>query len=182
MGYEIQESGRTRHLRITIHPDGRVVITKPLHISNRAVETFVIKRRAWIDQTLARLKKQETKYGPPLTLPRPRRNSTAYKEARSKTRTLVTERLSNFNKIYNFTYGTISIRDQKTRWGSCSAKGNLSFNYRIGFLPQELADYVIVHELCHTKEHNHSKKFWDLVARTVPNHAKLRKELHRYRH
>jgi hypothetical protein len=65
------------------------------------------------------------------------------------------------------------------RWGSCSKKGNLNFNYKIALLPQRHSDYVIVHELCHLREFNHSKKFWDLVEQAVPNHRALRTELKR---
>ncbi len=89
----------------------------------------------------------------------------------------IEKRLALFNKDYGFTYRRITIRNQRTRWGSASRSGNLNFNYRMTFLPPHLSDYVIVHELCHLGEFNHSKKFWDLVARTIPDHRALRKEL-----
>ena len=95
-------------------------------------------------------------------------------------RTLAEERLVHFNSLYHFSYDRISIRNQKTRWGSCSKKGNLSFNYRIVLLPPHLADYIIVHELCHLEVFNHSKQFWDMVARTIPAHRELRRELRAY--
>lgn len=91
--------------------------------------------------------------------------------------TLVSARSGYFGKIYGLTYGKIRIRAQKTRWGSCSRSGNLSFNYKIIVLPPHIADYVIVHELCHLSEMNHGKRFWDLVAKTIPNHKATRKEL-----
>lgn len=178
MVHEIRESSRARRLSITVHPDGRVVLTKPKRISIRAAEAFLAKHQEWIETAIEKFRKRvEKKRADQIALPRPRKNSSAYKEARKAARALVTERLTHFNELYNFTYGTISIRDQKTRWGSCSAKGNLSFNYRIVYLSKELQDYIVVHELCHTKEHNHGSKFWDQVARTIPNHAFLRKEL-----
>ena len=90
---------------------------------------------------------------------------------------LVTLRLAHFNTLYNFKYNRISIRNQFSRWGSCSRKGNLNFNFRIALLPSELADYIIVHELCHLGEFNHSKKFWNLVTLTIPNWQRLRNEL-----
>lgn len=176
--HEIRESTRARRLGITVHPDGRVVLTKPKRISIRAAEAFLAKHQEWIEIAIEKFRKRvEKKRIDQILLPRPRKNSTAYKEARKEARVLVTERLKHFNELYNFTYGTISIRDQKTRWGSCSAKGNLSFNYRIVYLPKELQDYIVVHELCHTKEHNHSERFWEQVARAIPDHAWLRKEL-----
>lgn len=176
--YEIRESSRAKRLALTVHPDGRVVLTKPKRISIRAAEAFLAKHHEWIETAIEKfIKRVEKKGRDQILLPRPRKNSTAYKEARKTARALVTERLKHFNELYRFTYGTISIRDQKTRWGSCSAKGNLSFNYRIVYLPTELQDYIIVHELCHTKEHNHSERFWTLVERALPEHSRLRKEL-----
>jgi predicted metal-dependent hydrolase len=100
-----------------------------------------------------------------------------YLKHKESARALVAERVLHFNKIYQHSYNKIAIRNQKTRWGSCSSKGNLNFNYKILFLPEALRDYVIVHELCHLKEFNHSKKFWDLVAVAIPDHSEVRKEL-----
>lgn len=92
-------------------------------------------------------------------------------------RALVQERLTHYNQFYNFTYGTVRIKSQTTRWGSCSNKGNLNFNYKIVHLPAHLVDYIVVHELCHLGQFNHSHKFWDLVAKTLPDYEKLRNEL-----
>jgi len=182
--YEIRESARAKRLGITVHSDGRVTVTKPLRVSEKRVHAFVEKYRDWIETSqakfLRRAERQKKTGLTTLALPRPRKNSKAYEEARKLARALVTERLQHFNQVYGFRYGTISIRDQKTRWGSCSAAGNLSFNYRIVFLPQALQDYVVVHELAHVREHNHSARFWTQVARTVPDHTLLKKELKRY--
>jgi predicted metal-dependent hydrolase len=75
----------------------------------------------------------------------------------------------------------MSIRSQRTRWGSASSRGNLSFNYRIIYLPPELQDLIIAHELCHLREMNHSPAFWALVEKAVPDYKRLRRELRRYR-
>lgn len=101
-----------------------------------------------------------------------------YKEA---ARQLAHERLGYFNRHYKFKIGKVAIRNQKSRWGSCSTKGNLNFNYKISLIPQYLSDYVIVHELCHLGQFNHSQKFWDLVAETLPDWPKLRAELKKIR-
>lgn len=179
--YEIRESARAKRLGLTVHPDGRVVVTKPLKAPLGRVERFVTEHGEWIraaQETFRRRTERQKKSGiVQVVLPRPRKGSKAYTEAREAARRLVTERLAHFNQTYGFRYGSISIRDQKTRWGSCSAVGNLSFNYRLVFLPSALQDYVVVHELAHVKEHNHSPKFWAQVARAVPDHALLRKKL-----
>ena len=105
-----------------------------------------------------------------------------YLKHKELARVLVGERIEFFIAIYAthgyvFKVGRISIRNQKMRWGSCSRKGNLNFNYRIALLPPTLCDYVIVHELCHLGEFNHSRKFWDLVALALPNYCEIRMEL-----
>jgi predicted metal-dependent hydrolase len=100
-----------------------------------------------------------------------------YKEYKEKARALATSRLLHFNSFYGFAYGRIAIRNTKSRWGSCSAKGNLNFTYRIALIPPDLADYIIVHELCHIGEFNHAKAFWDLVAQTIPDWKEKREAL-----
>lgn len=98
----------------------------------------------------------------------------AHKEA---ARELIHARLEALNVHYGFTYNKVAIRDQRSRWGSCSKMRNLNFNYRLVFLPPHLVDYVIVHELCHLEEFNHGPSFWALVARVVPEHQVCRREL-----
>jgi hypothetical protein len=90
---------------------------------------------------------------------------------------LVKSRLEYFNTFYNLKYNRVSIKNQKTRWGSCSRKGNLNFNYKIALLPPKMADYIIVHELCHLAEFNHSQNFWNLVAKQITDYKEIRNSL-----
>ncbi len=108
-------------------------------------------------------------------------SSKKYLEQKEDARKLVLDRLEYWNKHYNFKYSRVSIRNQRSRWGSCSSKGNLNFNFRIVTLPPHLSDYIIVHELCHLGQMNHSQKFWDLVGRTLPNYEELMLELRKVR-
>jgi len=105
---------------------------------------------------------------------RPRAWSPAQKQHyflhKEAARTLVHAKLDHWNQLYNFTYNRVTIRNTRSRWGSCSSKKNLNFNYRILFLPPELQDYLIVHELCHLQEMNHAPQFWSLVAQQVPDY------------
>lgn len=106
-----------------------------------------------------------------------KRTSQNYLKYKETARQIVTSRLEYFNVFYGFKYNRIAIRNQKTRWGSCSRKGNLNFNYKIALLPEKARDYIIVHELCHLKEFNHSRNFWNLVAKTVPDYLEIRRNL-----
>ncbi len=103
-----------------------------------------------------------------------------YRENKKKAYELISGRISYFNQTGEYPVGQVSIKNQKTRWGSCSSKKNLSFNYKLLFLPPNLRDYIIIHELCHLKEMNHSKNFWSLVSQKVPNYKALRREIKLY--
>ncbi len=170
MQYSLRKNPRARRINITVRRDGSVWVTKPRRVSMREVERFVEKSARWIERAKARLTKLRR-------VSRIESSTEEYKKYKAAARTFVARRLEQFNKVYGFTYATISIRNQKSRWGSCSRSGNLSFNYRILFLPDHLADYILVHELCHVRELNHSKRFWDLVALTIPDHRLRRKAL-----
>jgi predicted metal-dependent hydrolase len=100
-----------------------------------------------------------------------------YKKHKKEARELVLRRLEYFNKFYGFSWNRVAIRNQKTRWGSCSKKKNLNFHFRLALIPEDLADYVVVHELCHLKEFNHSKDFWSLVEQAVPDYQSRRNTL-----
>lgn len=106
-----------------------------------------------------------------------KKNADYTPEKIERVRELVHNRLSYFAPLYDVVYKKVAIRDQKTRWGSCSARGNLNFNYRIVDLTLEQADYIIVHELCHLREMNHSDRFWGLVERQIPDWKRLRNEI-----
>lgn len=99
-----------------------------------------------------------------------RREARGYLEAKA----------SSWSAVMNVDYGKIAIRDQATRWGSCSARGNLNFNWRLVLLPEELADYVVVHELAHRIQMNHSQAFWEIVEKELPDYRLRRRELKRY--
>ena len=100
---------------------------------------------------------------------------------REQARIFVENKISFFNKLYNFEINRIAIKNTSTRWGSCSSKKNLNFNYKIIYLNPVFADYLIVHELCHLKELNHSRNFWNLVAKTIPHHNEARRKLRKIR-
>ena len=171
INYNLRVSRRARRLRLAIYGDGRLVVTQPHRASSKFVEDFIREKAAWIIRRQDYFKKFPT---PLISGPARRADYLAKREA---ARVLVYARLEYFNEFYKFKYKTISIRNQSTRWGSCSRLGNLSFNYRLVTLPPLVADYVIVHELCHLREFNHSSRFWQLVAQTIPDYAERRREL-----
>jgi predicted metal-dependent hydrolase len=113
---------------------------------------------------------------------RSRSERVLYETHKERARMIIHERVFLWAPRIGVTPGRIAIRDQRSRWGSCSTKGNLNFNYRIVFLPIELIDYVVVHELCHLHEFNHSKQFWAHVSTHLPEYHLHKEELHRVTH
>jgi predicted metal-dependent hydrolase len=168
--YTQKISSRGRTLRLSIYHDGRVMLTVPKQANQMVVEKFLMDKSDWI------LKKVD------YSIKHPRivlggATASEFASHKDSARTLVQSRLTHFNQLYGFAWKSITIRNQSTRWGSCSKQGNLSFNYKIVQLPSELCDYIIVHELCHLKELNHSPKFWKQVERAMPAYKLLRKKL-----
>ena len=169
--YSLRRSSRAKHLRLSVQAGGAVVCTAPLHVSESIIAKFLAEHSAWITKASQRM---STFKAIPVS---GRRSYLAHKE---RARVFVHERLQHWNSFYGFRFNRIAIKDTKRLWGSCSRRGNLNFSYALLFLPQEPADYVVVHELCHLKEHNHSKAFWALVAKGIPNYLQLRRDLRQY--
>jgi hypothetical protein len=168
--YTLRLSKRSRNIRISILKTGHVRVSAPLRSKPEVVHMFVQKHESWI-----RVKLQEYAQKPkPLLASSSRAEYIKEKEA---VRILVQERIETLNSLYNFTWKSVTIRNQKSRWGSCTFRKALNFNYVLGKLPEDLRDYIIVHELCHLQEMNHGPRFWALVARTFPNYRELRKQL-----
>ncbi len=171
--YILKSSQRAKNIRLTVYPNGELIAVKPLKAKQGLVEKFIQQKANWVLNKLAYSK--QFKKNAFL-----KRNKQDYLKNKQKALDFVCQRIDFYNKIYQFNFNRISIRNQKTRWGSCSQKKNLNFNYQILFLPDKIADYVIIHELCHLKELNHSKKFWELVAQAMPDYLSARKELKKY--
>lgn len=172
--YTLKKSRRACNMRLSLSYEDGVVVTLPYLMREKMAENFLIEKADWVIAKLNEFKNSNN-----IILPKVKKND--YPKYKLQAYEFAETKLEQYNRIYNFQYNRICIRDQKTRWGSCSIQGNLNFNFKIIFLHPKLADYIVVHELCHLKEMNHSKSFWDLVAETVPDHKELRRKLKRVR-
>ncbi|MDP3794971.1 MAG: M48 family metallopeptidase [bacterium] len=168
--YAVRRSSRARLLRLTVYRDGRVVVTLPQRLGARHAERFIREKAAWVLAKVTHVKTQKPRY-------LFRGGIRQYLRHKTWALALVRARLAFFNAHYGFAYGRVMVRNQRTRWGSCSKERNLSFNWRIVFLPQALQDYLVVHELCHLAALDHSARFWALVAEKIPNYGLLRRDL-----
>ena len=169
--YALRRSARARRMRLAVRRDGSVMLTMPARSTLSFAESFVYRQRQWLLEKLAFFR------GLPPLDPIARFGRREYLQNREAARALVSSKLTEFAPRFGVSYGRVSIRNQKTCWGSCSRKGNLNFNYKLLFLPVDLQDYVIVHELAHVRELSHSPRFWALVGSVVPDYAARRREL-----
>ena len=170
--YEFRTSRRARRLRIAVYCDSRIVVTAPWGFGQNSAEGFLRAKIAWVLEKLEYFKTYQR------TL-LPKSSKSKYLKYKDRALSLAKERAQYINRFYGFSYNRINIKNQKTRWGSCSKRGNLNFNYKIVFLPIGLVDYLVAHELCHLREFNHSRRFWDLVSLAAPNYQQLSRELKR---
>ena len=168
--YTLFQSRRSRSIRITITKLGTVRVSAPTKVRPEVIHQYVATHASWIQEML---KKQKSR---PLSL-FAQRSAKEFAEQKDAVRNDIIERLECLNQRYGFSWKSVVIRNQKSRWGSCSSRKVLNFNYLLGKLPPQLRDYVIVHELCHLQEMNHGPRFWALVAQTFPNYLELRKSL-----
>ncbi len=148
-------------IAIQITAEGEILLRCPRRLSEKQARDFLAQKRPWIEKNLARI--QAVPQLPPFT----------EEELQTLAKTLsplLKRRLDYFAPLVGVTYGRVTIRSQRTRWGSCSARGNLNFNCLLSLVPPEVLDYIVVHELCHRKELNHSPLFWAEVAKVLPDY------------
>lgn len=141
----------------------------PYGITKRQVEEFLDEKKDWLLQTRQRVEKRKTEQIPI--------SEEVRREGIERAKRIFPERTAYFAKRMGVDYGRITIREQKTRWGSCSSKGNLNFNWKLVLLDPELLDYVVVHELAHRREMNHSVAFWKVVEAELPDYRERRRRL-----
>ncbi len=170
--YTLKLSKKSRHLRLAVYNGGEFVVTAPWRLSLPFIERFIIRKSKWVLEKIDQL----------IALPKPIKAKSSkidYLKYKAVARKIARDKMNYFNQFYNFKWRKIAIKNTKTRWGSCSKQGNINFNYKIALLPEKLADYIIVHELCHLGELNHSRRFWALVSRSVPDYRQIKQELHK---
>lgn len=159
---------------IQVNSDLSVTVRAPRSASEKDIEEILKKKEAWISRHIEKIKKTKERFEAEPTEKLTREKVIALAEEALK---VIPERVEYFAKVIGVTYGKITVRNQKTRWGSCSSKGNLNFNCLLMLAPPEVLDYVVVHELCHRKQMNHSKAFWLEVEKVLPNYKEVRKWL-----
>lgn len=160
---------------ISISPDGQITVRVPLVTSDREVRQILTQKQHWI--VTKYLEQQEKQLNKPVSdLTDAQRNALTQRYI-AAAKEYFPKRAAYFHQFTGGTYDRITIRDQKTRWGSCSARGTLSFNWRLMLAPPAILDYVVVHELCHLTHMNHSAAFWQAVESVYPDYRNARKWL-----
>ena len=161
-------------ISIEITPDAQVIVRAPYHASTYEINKLIGEKSDWIYKHLKKMtdlqKEREKEPVQELT-------SQEIKLLTTRAKRVIPQRVRYYADIMGLEYGRITIRMQKSRWGSCSSKGNLNFNCLLMRTPQEIVDYVVVHELCHLKEMNHSPRFWAEVEKIFPDYKERRKWL-----
>ncbi len=163
---------RRRTMSVEITGDASVLVRAPKWVPKYEIEKFVLKNTAWIEKNITKVRNrraEEAKVAPI--------SEAELAFLRWQASVIIPDKVKYFADILGVTYGRVSIRNQQTMWGSCSAKGNLSFNCLLMKLPEHMQDYVIVHELCHRKEMNHSPAFWEYVSAIIPDYKRCRRYL-----
>lgn len=163
MEYTIIKSNR-RTLSLELK-EGRLIVRSPRRATDEEISAFVVKHKRWIENNILKIQKRKELIGNIEPLSQSDMQALADKAA-----SVIPDRVNHYAEIIGVTYGRITIRNQRSRWGSCSAKGNLNFNCLLMLAPMEVLDSVIVHELCHRKVMNHSDRFYAEVLRAFPNY------------
>ena len=171
---KIIRSSRRRTFAIEIKPKEGLIVCVPIRATKEQIEKFVLEHKDWIETHLKKMQERQEALADVKKLTMDEIRALADKALK-----VIPERVRHYASLLGVTYGRITIRNQRSRWGSCSGKKNLNFNCLLMLMPEEVMDSVIVHELAHIKEMNHSEKFYAEVLRVFPDywtHQKWLKE------
>lgn len=163
---EVRRSKR-KSAAIKITADMQIVVFVPLYVSNNEIERMVISKSKWIDEHMLKVQStiDERSKLEKITFEQ-------VKELADQAVEYIPKRVKYYAEKENFVYNKITIKNLVSRWGSCSTKGNLNFNCLLMLMPDYVIDYIVVHELCHLREMNHSEKFWTEVEKIMPDYQR----------
>lgn len=178
MEYQLIRSSR-KTIAIELNGDGRLVVRAPQRCAKRVIESILQEKQDWILRKQQELRKRKERQAEQLSL-QDSWSPMDYQNAQECAKQEFTKKTIFYAARMQVSYGRITIRDQKTRWGSCSQTGNLNFNWRLILAPERVLDYVVVHELAHRREMNHSPAFWKLVEQVMPDYRVQRQWLKEY--
>ncbi len=171
MDIEIIKSKR-KSISIEIKADLRIIVRAPKSMSRKAIEKFIAEKQDWINKGLEKMKARAE-----AETTEPKFTDLEIKTMKKDAKLIIPSRVEYFAKIMGITYNRIAIKSTVTRWGSCSSLKNLNFNCLLVLCPDEIINYVIIHELCHLIEPNHSNRFWAQVEKYCPDYKTYKKWL-----
>lgn len=158
---------KRKTISLQIKSDGSMELKVPLQTTNAQIQEFLNQKSDWINKHLRAVKERQQQMSQIKSL-----TMGEIRDLANQALEVIPKRVAYFAEIVGVAYGRITIRNQKSKWGSCSNKGNLNFNCLLMLMPTEVQDYIVVHELCHRKEMNHSPKFWAEVRKVLPDYEK----------
>lgn len=163
---------------IVVDEEGRVTARIPMRGSMTVAKNLILEKSDWIFEKVAlQMSRKQQRDGQNESSYTPQQRAGLEKRYREAAKEYFTKRADYYASLLGATYERIRIAEQKTRWGSCSSKGTLSFNWKLMLAPPKVLDYVVIHEVCHLKEMNHSPRFWKLVEEFMPDYKEYRKWL-----
>jgi len=168
-----ERSERAKHINISIKPFKGVRVAVPYGVSFKKAKQVAQSKRSWIRRHLDKMKQVEKEHDA--------FTKNSIEIDRTEASKKLVDRLNELSEKHDFSYNKVFIRNQKTRWGSCSAKNNISLNMNLVRLPDEMIDYVLLHELVHTRLKNHTNGFWAELDRLVGNAKGMSKRLNEYK-
>lgn len=168
--YSLIRSNIEKYIKISVYRNGKIVVTAPKKMSLKTIENNVGKKMEWVCEKI-RLYKKLRSNG---------LSGRYYLDFKEDTMNIITRKLNYYNKVYNFKFCEVIVKNLKNKWSFCSEDNKLVFDCRVALLPKKLVNYIVVHELCHLVEFNHSENFWNLVKKTIPDYESVNKLIANY--
>ncbi len=173
MEIQIRHRRGLKRLTLRVGTGGKVTVSAPIRVSEVFIQRFIQEKMDWIENSIRIIQKKEAAQPPKIKFP-------GFESSKARAKKLLLERARYWAEQYGVKFNRVSIKRASTRWGSCSSKGNLNFHYKLLYLPEELREYVVVHEICHLLHMNHSRDFWAEISKSMPLWRGYKRQLQKF--